>query len=421
MSGFLLSLDLDKKEKSVEVIRTIPEIKLTLNDVTLDEINDGPKSTKYIGNRMTLIDGDDEYDFDNVEIRGRGNASWLMDKKSYRLKLSQRVDLLGLGKLKKWGLISNNIDDTLMRNDLGHYIASFLYDSYPIRGEFVNLKIDDDDLGLYYMVNLVDIGKNMIDLKNSDGILIEIDNAYCDSEKGYKFTKIASDCISIKDIVDEDNVDEILNAFMNDYNEFELLIRGGDYEMVAEKVDIESFAEYYILSEITSNPDAYVTSWYLYRDGEEDRIQSGIGWDFDAAFGNRNWGSREGEFYSPTGLMVRMRYLVDGWDNYNDTKRCELLKETLISPTMCYMINMPEFRDLVGRIYRERLIGKRMDIISYIRNTADYIRDEAVVDNELWSKGDFDDEINYLVWWVDKRFDYLDELFGGGWPEPVEL
>ncbi|MBR3263656.1 CotH kinase family protein [Candidatus Saccharibacteria bacterium] len=419
---FLLVFSLNKREEPTEIVRAMPEMRLVLNEVTLDEINNGSKNTKYTNNKMTLIDGDYEYGFDNVEIKGRGNASWLMDKKSYRIKFPEKVDLFGLGKLRKWGLISNNVDDSLMRNDLGQFIASLLYENYPIRGDFVKFVVDEKNLGLYYMTKLVSIGKNMIDLRDPSGILVELDNAYCVEKEPYRLSEIMSDCIAVDDAIIKEDVREIFSVFMGDYSGFERAIRLGDYEATMEKADMESFAKYYLLSEISSNPDAYVTSWYLYKDGDGDKIHSKIGWDFDGAFGNREWWGYDEEIYSPVGLMARMRYSVGGWELMgNDVDRCKLLDDTLISPVMCYMVDMPEFRDLVVKIYREKLMGRREEIISHIRNVADYIRDEAIADSELWGKGNCDEEVEYLVWWVDKRFDYLDEIFGGGWPKPVEL
>ena len=403
--------------------RTIPKIEITLADTTLDEINSGPKRLGYPDNKMTLNDGKNKYYFDNVEIRGRGNASWMMNKKSYRIKLTRKVNLLGLGKIKKWAMISNYTDNSMIRNALGNFIADLLYDDYPIQGEFINFTVDGKNLGLYYMSELVTVDKSSVDLKDPFGILVELDDVYYETEEKYYVTKL-NDHITIGDVTVEDNKDEAMGFFMDDYNIFEKAVKSGDYELMTEVVDAESFAKYYLLGEFSSNLDAYMTSWYLYKDGEEDKIHSNIGWDFDGAFGNRRWWEREGDdLYSPTELMTRMKYTVDGWNDYaeNDVNRCDLLYEVLASPTMCYMIGMPEFRELVAEIYQKKLMGKREEIVSYIRNTADYIRDEAIADNELWGKGDFDEEVEYLVWWVDKRFDYFNDLYGGGWPEPIEL
>lgn len=421
LSGFLLILDFKKENKVAEVIETVPEIRIALKDVTLDEINAGPKRVEYVGNEMVLTDGENETYFGNVEIRGRGNASWLMDKKSYRIKLSEKVNLFELGKIKKWAMISNGTDASSMRNDLGYYVANLLYENYPIRGEFVKFVVDGRSLGLYYMSNLVAIDKNLIDLRDPFGILVEIDDVYCRAEEKYRIAKM-SDCISVDDVVMDENIDEALDEFMNEYNEFEKMIQSGNYAGAAEKMDMTSLANYFLLSEFSSNPDAYVTSWFLYKDGKKDKIHAGVGWDFDGAFGNEHWWERDDELYSPTELMARMKILVDGWDDYEGSvKRCKMLNGALISPTMCYVMDMPEFRDLVSEIYQEKLMRHGEELISYIRSTAAYIRDEAVANNELWGKGDFDEAVDYLIWWMEARFDYFDELFGGGWPEPAIL
>lgn len=401
------------KGRPEEKNNLVPEIRVALNGVTLDEINSGPKRVPYSGNEMILIDGDTRYYFDNMEIRGRGNASWLMEKKSYRIKLTEKTDLLGLGKTKKWAMISNNADNSLMRNDLGYYVAGLLYDNYPIRGEFARFVVDGENLGLYYMSKMVFVGKDSIDLRDPLGILVEVDDVYYKTGGEYRVSKNMSDYISVEDAVTEDNIDEALDSFMKDYDELERVIKLGDYWLVAKKADVESWAKYFLLSEFSSNPDAYVTSWYLYKDGEGDKIHAGVGWDFDGAFGNENWWQRDDDLYSPVRLMARMKSLVSKWDEYEgDTRRCDLLDGSLISPAMCYLFEMPDFRQLLAKVYREKLMTKREEILSYIQKRADYIRDAAIENNELWNKGSFDEEVEYLTWWVGKRFDYFDDIFG---------
>lgn len=39
-------------------------------------------------------------------IRGRGNSTWICDKKPYKIKLSKKADLFGMGKNKHWVLLA---------------------------------------------------------------------------------------------------------------------------------------------------------------------------------------------------------------------------------------------------------------------------------------------------------------------------
>ncbi len=402
-------------KRNNEYKKKVPKIEIILSNATIDEVNENGKWILYDSNELIINNNGEEHYFSNVELKGRGNASWMMDKKSYRIKLNEKANLLGLGKRKKWGLISNWLDDSLLRNDLAQYIAGMLNERYPIRGEFVELKIDGKDLGLYYLVNLMSIGKRMVDLRDSMGILVELDNAYCESGGEWKKSEAFGDCLVVEEVVEESNSKKALELFVEEYSNFEKAVSEGDFGLASEIGDMESWAKYYLLSEFTSNPDAYVTSWYLYKDGESDKIHAGLGWDFDAAFGNRNWGEWPEGFYSPNETMIRMKYVFGEYDSFSlEGGDCGYKideGDIMVSPVMCYLIDMPEFRDLVGELYKEMLMNKREEVLSYVRDKAQHIREVALRDDVLWG-GDFDAEVRYLTWWIEERFNYFDIIYG---------
>ena len=55
-------------------------------------------------------------------LRGRGNSTWLHDKRSFKIKLQKGADLLGMGKSKHWILLANAFDPSLLRNRLVLYM-----------------------------------------------------------------------------------------------------------------------------------------------------------------------------------------------------------------------------------------------------------------------------------------------------------
>lgn len=55
-------------------------------------------------------------EFSEVSIKGRGNSSWTFPKKSYNLKLKQKASVLGFPAHKRWCLIANWMDRTMLRN-----------------------------------------------------------------------------------------------------------------------------------------------------------------------------------------------------------------------------------------------------------------------------------------------------------------
>ena len=399
-----------------------PRMDIKLSGVSLEELNSGEKSTRYFDNTVSIKSYGFERTIKGVELKGRGNYSWLAEKKSYSIKFPYKVSLLNLDKQKKWGLIANYLDDSSLRNDLGHFIASVITGKSIVNGDYIELMIDDRDMGLYYLSELVSIGKNLIDLRDPMAVVVEFDQAYCNEGRVFEETDLLRDCFVLEDEKNEYNDKNMaFESFMSDYNLFEKALLNKEYEKVFEYVDKKSWVEYYLMSEFTGDIDAYVTSWFLYKDGLEDKIHTGVDWDFDAAFGNKNWGARVDAFYSPNEVMSRLKFTYDERDNYVEYQRMgcryEYEKEergfAYVSPVMCYMVDIPEFMDEVSSLYRERLMGKRSEILNYIRDKAGYIKKAAIRDNEMWGKGDFDEAVDYLVWWVDKRFDLFDRLYGG--------
>ena len=57
-------------------------------------------------------------------MKGRGNYSWGFAKKSFTLKLKDGLNLCGLGKSKKWALVANHYDKSLLRNTVADNVGS---------------------------------------------------------------------------------------------------------------------------------------------------------------------------------------------------------------------------------------------------------------------------------------------------------
>ena len=398
-----------------------PKINIDLNNVTLKEINDNEKWVKYGGNTVTLSSRNGEEVFKDVEMKGRGNYSWLADKKSYNIKFPNKVNLLEIGKHKKWALVANSLDDSFLRNDLGHYIANVIFKNNNINGDFVELDVNGKNIGLYYLSELVSINKESVDIRSPLAILVEMDKPYCQEEEEYYTSTWIKDCFIVKDYRNHEEYNIVMRDFMRDYNYFENALIHNKTDEIFNYIDEDSWAKYYLLSEFTGDVDAYVTSWYMYKDGVDDKIHAGPGWDFDAAFGNKNWGGDWPEdFYSPDTQMARLKFSFGERDDYVGGQgmgcryNLEEKKGSLeyVSPVMCYLLDVPDFNNKVEKIYKETLMGKRNLIVDYIKNKASYIKEAAIKDSEKWNKGDFEEAVDYLVWWVDKRFDLFDALYG---------
>ena len=406
---FLLKMDLNGKHDECNE-RVLPKIEITLKGTNLEEIDGGSKEIKYGGNDLKVCGREINYD-DEVEIKGRGNVTWVQEKKPYRIKFTKKVDLFGMGKARKWYLLANAIDPTHLRNDLSFELADMLGMEYVFKGKFVELYIDEEYRGLYYLTHAVEIDKKAVDLRDPLGLLVELDNIYGVNEDYYKTGN--GDLLVIKDVVEEDQADIAMTDFLKKYNELEIAVEEKDFEKIKKLADVESFVKYYLLSEFIVNPDAYWTSFYFYKDGLEDKIHAGPGWDFDLAFANRKWENWMGErFYDPTETMIRKQE-ISSKEYYDDESIVEEDEaSSILSKIIFDLMEISEFREEVSRIFQERLSGRKEEFLNKSLKRVDEIREAAIIDNEKWEKEDFDNAVNEMVDWIRRRFDHLEQEYG---------
>ena len=217
-------------------------------------------------------------------------------------------------------------------------------------------------------------------------------------------------CMTIKDTVaDEDEEAEIrdraVKAFMDDYNKYEAAVRAKDYEALSEIVDVESLAQYFIISEFSVNPDAYVSSLYFYKDGFDDKIHAGPVWDYDYAFANRGWvWGKEGDenIYSPYTTAVFRQ----------STEPKTEAEEGAIAAEFYKLIDMPEFQEEVKKIFKEKLSGRGEELVKWLTERAELIKEETLADAEKWGFEGVEEDTEELIDWVRRRFDYFEYTYG---------
>ena len=141
----------------------LPVVYIDTNDVPiLDKENYVKGSMKIQGNAKYNSANSALYD-GGLEIRGRGNSSWEAPKKPYRLKLSSKANLLGMGSNKHWTLLANYYDPSLSRNKLSYDFSGELGLAY-MSSENVVLIMNDKYHGVYQLCEHIRIDKNRIDI-----------------------------------------------------------------------------------------------------------------------------------------------------------------------------------------------------------------------------------------------------------------
>lgn len=226
--------------------------------------------------------GDYDIQKEPLHIRGRGNTSFEIDKRSYRIKFDDAIDLFGNGKAKKWTLISNHFDLSLVRN----YLAYSAADAIGLEGtssvQFVDLYLNGEYRGVYLVCDQIEIGNGRVDIDNGSaddrGYIVELDKRL-DGNSFY----INGTPYSIKE---PNELSESQISFIQQYMTSCMnALYGNDYSLVESLIDTESFAKAYIIFEMFKCVDVGYSSFYMYKDAG-GRLCCGPVWDFDRSVGN---------------------------------------------------------------------------------------------------------------------------------------
>ena len=221
-----------------------------------------------------------------TEIRGRGNASWNFEKKPYRLKFDKKQSPLGApASAKKWTLISNHGDKTLMRNSLAFEVSRRVGQPYTPFCHPVDLIINGEYRGCYQLCDQVEADEDRVPCE--DGYLIEIDAYAWDEE--VMFASTTGIPVTIKH-PDEDDITDQQKKFINDFfNKFESAALASNFTDAnngyRKYLDLDSFLRNFIIGEFCANTDAF-WSVYMYKDAADGKLYTGPTWDNDLSFDN---------------------------------------------------------------------------------------------------------------------------------------
>ncbi len=143
----------------------IPAVFIDTDSGTSEQINTD-KDVKEPGH-ISVLDADGRISFDCplTYIKGRGNTSFTeFEKKPYQIKLADSVPFLGMPSAKKWIFISNSADPSLLRNALSRNLAERLNLPQSEEGVFVDLYLNGEYMGNYYVTEKIEVGKNRLEI-----------------------------------------------------------------------------------------------------------------------------------------------------------------------------------------------------------------------------------------------------------------
>ena len=261
----------------------------------------------------------------DASTRVRGNVTQQMPKKSFAVKLDKKSGIFmndedptnDLPAHKRWVLLANWKDRTMMRNAVAFGLANVFNQTFPNdgiawnpSGQFVELVYNNVHVGTYFLCEQIKIDGNRLDIKEpydkddaysgnpeDYGYLMESDDGY---DEAWQFTTACYVPFLFKD----DGNSDMLTYAQN-------LVRGiednlykntaAGYEAAFQNLDLTSLVDFLLIQELMMNSEIKhpkSSYWYI----NDGTLYAGPVWDFDWNTLPTSGNSEEGYSYTKSML-----------------------------------------------------------------------------------------------------------------------
>jgi spore coat protein CotH len=241
----------------------------------------------------TWVDGGrgfNDFEESPMKIRGRGNSTWEFPKKPFQMKLDDKGEFLGMPNDKKWLFLAEYADKTMLRNKIAYEMGYISNLDWTPQARFAEVFINGEYNGTYNVTQKVEESDNRVALGDT-GYLLELDQLERLDFDDVYFESTATDkfIVNIKEPSLEYDSEEY-SYIVNLIGSFESALFGANFTSESngyrQFIDIDSFVDWFLISEITKNVDSMFFSSIYLNVIPEERIKMGPLWDFDLAFGN---------------------------------------------------------------------------------------------------------------------------------------
>lgn len=343
---------------------------------------------------------------DSMSISGRGNTTWTkFPKKPYKFTLDSKVGFFGLPKDKKWVLLANHSDKSLLRNVLAMKIASGMNFPWTPVMYPVEVWLNGEYLGLYTMSEHKKVAPGRVDIDPDAGdMYLEVD-LLMDELTCFE-TDVMRVPIMFSD-PEEPSAEQLAQtkAF---FREFETVLQSDDFadsqNGYPKYVDVPSFVDYYIIQELSKNCDGHLSKGaFITRTAADPRLKMYHVWDFDICFGNCNYLTDiQGITNGPQGFLIKdvgPHGRNTGW--------------------ICRLFDDPVFVAMVKARWTElypsfRTMGGFIDEIAAAQSEAAErnFKRWPVLGRYSWPNvrwfNTYDEEVRYLKQFYEERLEWLD-------------
>ena len=371
-----------------------------------------------------------------MKISGRGNYTWTLDKKPYKIGLDKKKNLCGMGEAKKWALIANHYDRSLLRNTVAMKIAqgfdglAYTPDSVP-----VDVYVNGSYQGQYTLMERVNVGTSRVEIDELKDNQTGLNNTAPNITGGYllewdfrqgadhNFQVGGSGWVGIAEPENEVDGSGITSAQINWISNY---VNQADTTLFSSNfadptngwrkyIDEKSVVDFYLMQELTKNLDANLyTSVYMYK--TRDKVVNGVTvpgklffgpvWDFDTSMGDALYPGNQG---TPTGWYLR---------NVNNNIEAKQTSETWFNR----LFADPTFAKAVSDRWKQ-MYPKLVTSDAFIAQQSTVITASATANFQLWNinerletvqviKGSWPAEVSSLRTWLQQRIAYMQGQLG---------
>lgn len=339
--GKSYSVTADNKTYTLKFMKSNAEAGIYINNSDAD--GNGSNLVTYLNKDKSrsaaatgaIVEPDGSVDNTSIKkIKGRGNTTWTMPKKSYNITYSDNVSIAGMSKGKKYSILANYQDDSLSRNRFLYDLSDAVGMPYASDSRYVDFYVNGFYWGSYQMCEKIEVGKNnLINDIDDEAYLIEDGTVNTDFPFVCEIDPNATDgedyyvtCNSIKVTIKSPE----LNEGDTGYNEVKAYVRKKfnkfytslfEYKDISKIADIDSVAKLYLINEIGKNWDSGVSSLFFTWKQDENGTYKFFGspvWDYDNSLGNAKGISEElqsmlvDDYEEYTGWWCKHKFSYDG-------------------------------------------------------------------------------------------------------------
>lgn len=364
------------------------------------------KETNWVeDDMMTVYNADGTIDMTTAAcgVRLRGNTSKAYPKKPMAVKFVEKQAVLGMPAHKRWVLLANWLDHSMIRNSVAFDVAHAMEQAWKsgtiekgipwnVHGQNVELIIDGQHVGNYYLCEQIKIGGKRLDIQDNYedvvkdgkveptfencGYLLELDTNY---DETYRFiTSHYSVPFMFKDDV---LTNDIMNAVKAKVQGIENNIYAGNFAAAYNDLDINTVVDQWLIYELTMNHEFLdPRSVYYFMNGN-GKLCAGPVWDFDrATFQNVENAKAQGS----SGDRLKP---YDQWICWSANPKAGLSESKLEDGRSCVwypeLVTDPTFCQTVQKRWAV-MLPYLQGVINNIRAYGERMQRSYKVNNEMW-------------------------------------